>query len=477
MQWSEQLPSLLSHALALATFGMAVLLVARLFSDKRQPGATFAWLLLIALVPYLGIPLFLIFGGRKIRKLANEKSPLQGPAQPTPGPVSASFRPHFAGAYPIRTDNRVRFLDRGEDTYGEFLRQIDSSKASIEIVTFILGRDETGRSLIDRLAAKARSGVQVRLLLDGLGCLSTAGRFSDPLRLAGGRVERFMPVLPIQSRWSANLRNHRKIAVFDGCRAIVGGHNLAKEYLGPEPERDRWIDFGMLVEGSAAIDLRRIFLADWEYATEEQWSEFALESDAKSNRGPQAPRDLPGSSLQVLASGPDVQDDTLHEAILSLVQEADSSVRIVTPYFVPDEVLFRSLMVKARTGRQVHILVPERSNHRIADWARLHFLRELQRAGAIVRLYQGPMLHAKALVVDDRLGMVGSVNMDARSLLVNFEVGVFLHSPEEVLGLAHWASRLENASRSFGNEAGEEKPTGFGGELLEDLARLLAPLL
>lgn len=463
----EHLATFASHALAVLTLGLSILLIARLLSERRQPGATFAWLLLIALVPYIGIPLFLLLGGRKIRKLARDKVPLRPNRRPTGPAVSASFRPQFEGAFPPTTGNTVRFLDTGESTFRELCQRIDKARSSIDIQTFILGRDDTGREVVELLARKARSGVRVRLLLDGLGCLTSAGTFADPIRRAGGRVERFMPVLPVQSRWSANLRNHRKIAVFDGSAAMVGGHNLASEYMGSQADRQRWVDFGASIEGAAAQDLHAIFEADWAYATGES---PRFENQPRiTGAGP--------STAQVMAGGPDVPDDTLHEAILSLIQESDSKVWIVTPYFVPDEVLFRTLIVKARTGRDIRLVLPARSNHRIADYARRQFLRDLHRAGVDIRLHRGPMLHAKALLVDDRVGMLGSVNMDARSLLVNFEVGLFLHSPPDVLGLSHWISRLDTHCRRFGPGPREARTGGFGSRLAEDAARLLAPLL
>jgi cardiolipin synthase len=478
MDWKQQLLTVFSHVLSILTLVLAVLLVARLLSERRQPSATFAWLLGIGLVPYVGIPLFLLFGGRKIRKLAREKDPLRPP--PTGQPrisVSGSFLPNFEGAYPVSHDNSVMFLDRGEDTFREFVRQIEEARESIEILTFILGNDSTGQEIVERLARRASEGVRVRVLLDALGSMATLGQFVQPLRDAGASVAKFMPVFPIQSRWSANLRNHRKIAVFDGARAIVGGHNLAREYLGAAPERDRWIDFGALICGSAALDLRRIFLADWNYATDESESESAiLEAFHRSSKASQGRPDG-SSSIQVMAGGPDVPDDTLHEAIVSLIQEADSRLWIITPYFVPDEVVFRSLLVKARTRREIRLIIPERSNHHIADVARRHALRDLHRAGVEILLHRGPMLHAKALIADDRIGMIGSVNMDARSLLVNFEVGVFLRSPQDVLALSHWADGLVRQCRRFGCEELETKPGGRLSTLAEDAARLIAPLL
>lgn len=473
---ADGLATFAPHALALLTLGLALLLIARLMSQKLQPGNTLAWLLLIGLVPYLGIPLYLVFGGRKLRRLARRKVRLTPPPQggtsshawATPS-LPATFRPQFDGAFPTSADHHVEFLETGEEAFATLLRSIARARSSIDVMTFILARDETGRAIVDALTRRAREGIRVRLLLDALGCLWSSRRFVDPLRNAGGLVETFMPVLPIQTRGSANLRNHRKIALFDGHSAIVGGHNLAHEYLGPAPDPGRWLDFGALLQGGAVAHLQSIFNDDWQFAT------GGPAQPHPQGPPPRSPPPAGSAELQVMASGPDVQDDTLYESILSLIQEVDERLWIVTPYFVPDEVLFRSLMVKARTGREIRLVVPARSNHRIADLARRHFLRELSRAGVEVLLFGPGMLHAKALLADDRVGLFGSVNLDSRSLLVNYEVGVFVHSAPEVAAMRRWASRIMGQCRPL-SETERTDPRRLPA-LAEDLARLFAPLL
>ena len=467
---------LLAHLFTTAGFLLALFLVARLMSEKRAPANTLAWLLIIVLVPWIGVPLYLLLGGRKLRRLAGQKSRLH-PALPAgtrrPPAVAQSPTIHAivaAGGTPSVAGNTMRLLTNGEDACATLEHHIRAARSHIHITTFILGRDDTGRRLVALLAERARAGVKVRLLLDSVGSMFSSLFFVNPIRRAGGEVGRFMPVLPFTSRGSANLRNHRKIAVFDHCTAIVGGHNLAAEYMGPTWFAKRWLDFGAVVHGPAAALLNEVFIADWCFATLDSGDalrrEIPLEA-IEASRGP--------TELQVVASGPDVPGDPLYEGIVSMIQEARQGIWIVTPYFIPDEVLLRSLIVKARAGKEVTLIVPRRSNHPVADFARRNYIRELQRAGANVLLHSQGMLHSKAMVVDDNVALFGSANFDLRSLFVNFEIGVFVHSPPDVAAIKAWAIELTQSCRPPKPE--RDKKLRLVGNVLEDLSRLLAPLL
>lgn len=470
------LNGVLPQLLTIAGFLLALFFVARLMSEKRQPSNTVAWLLAIFFItPYLVVPLYLIFGGRKLRRLSSRKLPLC-PVLPGSGhtvytgAASATAQTIVAaGICPPVGGNAVRLLTTGEDAYAALEENIRGARHSIHITTFILGRDDVGRRLVRLLAQRAREGVKVRLLLDAVGCLFSSRGFVDPLRAAGGEVVRFLPVLPLQSRWSANLRNHRKIAVFDHQTAIVGGRNLAREYMGPTPFRKRWHDFGVIIKGPAAVLLNEVFLADWSFAAKADPAALHREipADISASGGK--------SELQVVASGPDVEGDPLYEAMLSMIQEAERSIWIITPYFIPDEVLFRSLLVKIRAGREVTLILPARSNHPVTDYARRYYVRELAKAGARVRLFHHGMLHSKAMIVDDRLAVMGSANFDLRSLFVNFEIGVFLYSERDALAMKGWATDLFNQSHAARTE--RPKKLRLLRSLAEDVSRLFAPLL
>ena len=460
------------HFLTVAGFLLAFFAIARLMSQRKQPGNTFAWLFLIAFVPYVGVPLYLMFGGRKLRQLAALKAPLS--STPTIPPFDTLEQTLASrvftrnGACPPVGGNRVSFLTSGEESFERLEYGIRHAKHSIHLMTFILGRDAVGKRLVKLLAQRAKEGVKVRLLLDGLGCFLSAGRFCDPIREAGGEVVKFMPVMPLQTPHSANLRNHRKIAIFDHRVAALGGRNLAVEYMGPTPLKRRWRDLGGVVEGPAVRVLDELFLADWAFASGQPLARLQQELPAE------APAAAGDSEVQIVASGPDVSGDPLYEGILSLVQQAERSVWIVTPYFIPDEVLFRSLLVQARAGIDIRLVVPARSNHPITDLARRHYLRGLQAAGAKVLLYGPGMLHAKMLLVDEQTGLFGSANMDLRSLFLNFEVGAVTYSPAEARAIGGWMEEIFGHSKPMPEHHPERR---FFPHLGEEAARLLAPLL
>lgn len=467
---------LIAALFSIAGFALALFLVARLMSEKRAPANTFAWLLIIILLPWVGVPLYLLLGGRKLRRLAERKSRLR-PVLPhgtrSPFPVTETPTTQTivsAGGTPPVSGNALRFLTSGEDAFQALEQHIRAARTHIHVTAFLLGRDDTGRRIVKLLAERVRAGVTVRLLLDSVGSMFSSRGFVDPIREAGGRVSKFMPVLPLTSRTSANLRNHRKIAVFDHGTAIVGGHNLATEYMGPPALERRWQDFGAVIAGPAAALLNEVFIADWCFATRESVDTLHAEIPLAAGSTPRG-----DTELQVVASGPDVPGDPLYEGMVSMIQEADASIWIVTPYFIPDDVLLRSLIVKARSGKEVTLITPRKSNHLVADFARKHYLAELQRVGARVLLYGPEMLHSKAMIVDDAVALLGSANFDLRSLFVNFEIGVLVHSPREVAAMKAWAVGLAQRCEPLIVE--RRRRTRVIGNVIEDLSRLLAPLL
>ncbi len=462
----------MAHLYTVAGFLLGCFLVARLMSERRAPANTFAWLLVIVFIPWLGVPLYLLLGGRKLRRMAKNKTALL-PNVPSicVAEMSHIFAPvaktvAAAGGFEPVGGNRVRFLLTGEEDFLELERQILAAKRSIHIATFILSRDATGRRIVELLAQRAREGVRVRLLLDALGCLISSRGFVDPLRKAGGEVGRFMPVLPFTSRGSANLRSHRKIAIFDGATAMIGGRNIAREYMGPTPYPRRWRDFGAVIEGPGAVVLGEVFIADWCFVSRQPQEK--VREDAQAGGAP-----VRGAcELQVVASGPDVPGDPLYEGIVAMIQQVERELLIVTPYFIPDEVLLRSMIVRARAGCNVTLIVPAKSNHPVTDFARRNFTRELIKAGGHLLLYNGGMIHAKAVVADERVALFGSPNFDLRSLFVNFEVGVLLYTKPEIDQIRAWIGDVMRQCTPP-----PQRRRRLLTSIAEDLCRLLAPIL
>ncbi len=280
---------------------------------------------------------------------------------------------------------------------------------------------------------------------------------------AGGKLAVFSPVIHIPFVRRTNLRNHRKIAVADGRRALAGGMNITREDMGSTAKPAAWQDLSFVVEGAAAWHFDQVFRSDWRFATAE---------------GLEVPGDLPVAGvepheavLQVVPSGPDVANDPLLDTILMSIFSARERVWIVTPYFVPDDTLEQALVVACHRGVDVSILVPQRSNHALADVARGSFLRHIQQAGGTIWQYTPAMLHAKLVIVDHNLAMVGSANIDMRSLLLNFEIMQFVYSQAEIAACEQWVLRLVRESKAGMSAAGVVR------ELIEGITRLVEPLL
>ena len=457
---------LLVHILPSLGFVLALVLLAHILREKRPPTNTLAWLMAILFIPYLGVPLYLVFGGRKMLDLAGKKPALE-PGRRTsaiaPDAVEPRLREPDGGVFPASTENRVTLLPEGEQAYGTIMDLVDRARRSIHVATFILGRDETGRAIVDALARSASRGIEVRLLLDALGSVKISRKFLAPLLRAGGQVAYFMPMIHLPFRGRANLRNHRKMIICDRRAAVIGGMNLASEYMGPRDFPGRWRDLSLLVEGPVVGDIASVFRSDWKFAGKTPLRDHSGTVETAAAK--------PYSVTQLVASGPDIAGDSLRNAVLTETFMARRRIWMATPYFVPDELLLEALCIAVRRNVEVSIITPRKSNHLMADIVREGYLTRVQEAGADVRLYEPGMLHAKAVLFDDRIAIVGSANMDMRSLLLNYEIALCIHGGEAMGRLESWMRDLmaHCSQRTL-------QPKGAFG-LVESVARLFAPLL
>jgi cardiolipin synthase len=301
----------------------------------------------------------------------------------------------------------------------------------------------------------------VRLLLDYVGCLHSLGRRLDEFKSAGGELGLFMPVGRFSLRRRIDLRSHRKIAIADGTRCWTGGMNIATEYMGPSPKRDRWVDLAYSIEGPAVRLLWEVFRRDWEFATDQQLVPLTEQDFAKGDGS---------SSTQVVPSGPDIDGDPLYDSILAAIHAAEKRAWVVTPYFVPDEILMNALILAVRRGVDVRLIMPERSNHPLTDLVRGSYLRELQSRGARICLYEAGMMHAKGMLFDD-VALLGSMNLDARSLFLNYEIATYLYDREAVAEVEGWMRSLLARCRSG------VRPVGAVRDFFEGVVRMGAPLL
>jgi cardiolipin synthase len=447
------------HILPIIGFFLALTLLVHQNREQRSPSSTAAWLLAILLVPYLGVPAYIIFGGRKIKRMIKNKAALALDIQ---APGERIITKGAGGIFPVRGGNDITLLATGEKACKALIDLIEHAARSIDIATYILGHDETGAAILAALTRKAAQGVSVRLLLDSLGSFRVSKKMLAPLLDAGGRYAFFMPMMHLPFRGRANLRNHRKIIIVDNATAMMGGMNIAREYMGTAADTGRWRDLSFIVKGPVLADLHHVFRSDWQFAAKQK----AVKEDIPASSGTGE-----AAALQLVPSGPDVAGDPLYDSVLGALFKAKRRVWIVTPYFIPDEMLLKAMCITARRGIDVRVVVPRVSNHPLADLVRRSYLRQIQDSGATVCNFTPGMLHGKVILVDDALGIVGSMNMDMRSFFLNYEIALFIYDESEVKELDSWVTDTMRQS------VPGIKKANIAIQFFEGAARLLAPLL
>jgi cardiolipin synthase len=425
------------HGLVVVAGLMIYVLASHTMRQRRQPAAAVAWVVSLALVPYVALPLYLIFGTRKLVRPA-AGAPHAAGVPDTDG--ESGWPQRLAAAMnlaPAATFRELRIHEDGKEALESFEQLVDSARRTLDICTYILGRDPVANALCEKLARRARDGVRVRLMLDGLGNLLEGRRDLRSLREAGIEVVRFVPPLHSPRRGRFNLRDHRKMAIADGEWLWCGGRNLAANYFEGAPGVATWQDLSFDLKGALAERALECFETDWAFA-----------SDKERRRTAQPHEEGPGPFGQLFPTGPEQTDDTVYSLLVTAFFKARERIVAVTPYFVPDPTLLMALTLAARRGVQVDLVLPAKSNHRMADLVRHRALRELAGAGGRIWLLPG-MIHAKAVVVDHELALAGSANLDARSLFLNFELMVAFYERHDVRNFAEWIDRRRNGATRY----------------------------
>ncbi len=420
--------------------GLSIILVlTHMLYRRRSPASIVAWLLSIIFLPYIAIPLYFILGTRKRPHIG--KSPISMDEDThyecdETSPVGKILK---GNKIPAATcHNHFELFTNGVEAYEVIMKLARESKESIYIGTYIMEYDSVTKKLFKLLIEKASSGVDVRLLLDSVGSykLYLSRRRVKKLIRHGVKVSFFSPVISIPPSSSINLRNHRKIYIFDRKTVLSGGMNLSKEYISPKPSSYLQEDLLFLLRGASVLHYLEVFASDWEYAAGETISVGA-------------PKDLKEGNhvIQVVPSGPDLEGDALFEALMVAIYSANERIWIVTPYFAPDTSLMRALLIAKRRGVDVKLITPLESDHIIADLTRSSYMRELEENGVHVALYSSKMLHAKAILFDETSVMLGSPNFDNRSLFLNYEIASFAYSKETIKKVEAWMKDLLEKSK------------------------------
>jgi len=463
---------------------LATLLLIRwvLLTPKRHSVSSVAWILVILTVPILGGVLFLLFGVNRVerraegkRRATNTIHGLLPELHPYTHAVSSNDRPqqqhimklaNRLGRLRPLLGNRIEVLNDTNRTFGLILEAVRDARQTIHLEYYIWQPDETGIQLRDLLIKKAKDGVEVRFLYDGVGSWWLGRRFLQPMRDAGIHIAEFLPGSSLYERWSLNLRNHRKIVVVDGQAGFTGGMNIGDEYLGRNPSFGFWRDTHLKITGPCVLQLQSIFVEDWFYATGEELTAREIFP----------PPEQEGNVIaQVIAGEPKGTHDVFYTLMFAGITSAEHRISITTSYFVPPVALEVALETAALSGVDVRLLVPRHSAHRWTVWAARSYYRSLLEAGVKIFEYTHGQLHTKSLVVDDNWSLVGTPNFDSRSLELNFEVAVSAYDQRIADVLEHqFEEDLQHAER-ITLEDWKQRPRRT--ELLQNFCRLFAPVM
>ncbi|HEV8389156.1 MAG TPA: phospholipase D-like domain-containing protein [Dongiaceae bacterium] len=441
---------------------------------KRDVAASIAWIGLAWLSPIVGSALYLFFGVNRVQRRAfrTRRHPDSGWAQ-DPATFLNPRHDHFAPleraigvltGRPPRLGNNIQLLRNGDEAYPPMLDAIAAAKTSIALSSYIFEADAAGDKFIAALIAAKARGVQIRVIVDGFGSGYWISPVYQQLSRAGIPVARFMHTLVPWRMAFLNLRSHKKILVTDGARAFTGGLNISVANLlaqdPPAPIRDMHFD----VTGPVVTQIAEAFAADWQFCTGERlgggtWFPVLAEAGTAAAR--------------VITSGPDQDIYKIEMTLLQAIGCAQISVKILTPYFLPDDRLMSALVLTAMAGVAVDVVIPECGDHVVMDWALRAHIAPLLRAGGRVWRAPLPFEHSKLFVIDDGWSLIGSANWDIRSLRLNFELNMEVCCPQFGALVAGAIERRQTNPLTLAELEARPRPI----RLRDSAVRLLLPYL
>lgn len=453
---------------------------------KKRPTATLAWLWAIVFIPFFGAIAYLLVGTDRLkrRRLRRRKMLAVGGAREgSPKMAADPAAVALVAALPERARQFLRLLSRvneipigaasglrvlrdAAEYYPALAERIRTAKHHIHFEVYIWQADKTGRRFLKLLTEAAQRGVTVRLLIDEVG----SGGFSEEalaeFRVAGGKFSWFQSLDPRRNRFFLNLRNHRKLQIIDGAVAFVGGMNIGREHEDLDPAVGAWRDVQVEAEGPIVAELQAAFADDWFFATSER---ITAKRYFEASHAPVR------HAAQVVLGGPDLRYGPIGKSLVSVFNEAERRLWIATGYFVPNEILLTALSLAASRGVDVRLLISERNDHPFLVRVGRSFYGELFAAGVRIFEYSAGINHAKVTLADDEWAMIGSANLDYRSLRLNFELNLLFHSRDCNATLAGILERDFADSQEINPVEFAKRP--FRQKFLEAALRPLSPML
>ncbi|SDY81479.1 cardiolipin synthetase 2 [Proteiniborus ethanoligenes] len=459
-----------------------------IFLERKDPSATWAWLMVLLLVPYLGFVLYLVLGQNLSRQkifdtktvedqligkvLLEQLSYMENNEIIFNDEEMVNYqdmiRMQLITDNSIFTqDNQVEIFTDGIEKFEALLDAINKAEDHIHMLYYIIKNDSLSKKIIEALAKKASEGVEVRLLYDALGGRTLTKRFFRDLTKAGGKVASFFPSRIPLINLRVNYRNHRKLAIIDGKIGFIGGFNIGNEYIGLNKKMGYWRDTHLRIKGSAVHMMQTRFFLDWHHAAKKKANydiKYYPQIKTKGKTG-----------IQIVSSGPDSEKEQIKHGYLKMINSARESIYIQTPYFVPDQSILEALRIALLSGVDVRLMIPNRPDHPFVYWATYSYIGELIDAGVKAYTYENGFLHAKTMVVDGKISSVGTANIDVRSFKLNFEVNAFIYDTETSVKL----KEIFEEDLKFCHEITKEKYLNRSIiiKFKESISRLLSPVL
>jgi cardiolipin synthase len=464
-------------------------IIITILSENRSPSKSLAYILVLVFVPVIGLLVYYFVGRKPIfkkfklkkkrlidqqkmqqyyRRLAPQMEERLQLLEQNIGDMAFPFRYlYYQDQSLISTDNTVTLLNNGEEKFPALFKALANARSHIHIEYYIFASDSVGNQITDILLKKHGEGVEIRVIIDDVGS-NHFKNIEKRLRKAGVTVLKTMPVA-FSSLANSNYRNHRKIAVIDGVIGFIGGINLDERYWNNGKHKLYWRDTTVQIEGQAVNLLHVQFFLSWFFAGgkddfREDDHYFTTTLETKGD-----------AIVAIAASGPGSPVPYIMETILLAISQAKKSVRICTPYFIPNESLTSALVIAAANGVKVELIIPKKSDSFIVQHASFSFIKPLLQRGVNIFLYEKGFIHAKTISIDNSLAFVGTVNMDTRSFFLNFDITSIIYEPKLCKDLEASFKNDKDNSKMVTLEQWKNRTMAERG--FDSLCRLLAPLL
>ncbi|MDK6804460.1 cardiolipin synthase [Aerococcus sp. UMB7834] len=490
----ETTQTVLANLFSLFIIANTILAVFTVFRQRRPVTSIWAWLLVLILLPGFGFILYFFVGRRlsddKIFSLSQQQ--VMGMSSLVDKYIDEDGMHRDLKTYPSSQQSLIKLFYQTDDALltnsndldlyvdgkakmHQLLEDIRQAKDHIHIQYYIFSSDEMGSQVVEALAERAEAGVKVRLLYDPLGSRKLSRKDINRLEEAGAETSGFFS----RGYWLVdlrlNFRNHRKLVIIDGDLGYIGGFNIAKEYIGRGP-LGYWRDTHLRVRGEAVQAMQTRFIRDWCASMDYSYDDFLeISDDARSYFPEVNEADHGHVPMQIVSSGPEDDTDQIKLGYIQLINSAEHTLYIQTPYFIPDESVYEALEIAALSGVEVHLMIPCKPDHPFVYRATEYYCREIIEKGVQVHRYDKGFLHSKVVIADDEVASVGTANFDIRSFSLNFEVNAFVYDKDLVAKLK--AAYQDDLKVSTTLDAAYFDQQSWFKKLRQNLSRLLSPIL